>query len=30
MDDDKSGVLDIKELAKALSSYRVSTDPKEH
>jgi len=30
MDDDKSNVLDIKEFVKALSSYRISTDPKEH
>jgi calcyphosin len=30
MDDDRSGTLDRKEFSKALSSYRISTDPKEH
>jgi Ca2+-binding EF-hand superfamily protein len=29
MDDDNSGNLDANEFAKALSSYRISTDPKE-
>jgi len=30
MDDDNSGALDSQEFIKALSSYRISTDPKEH
>lgn len=30
MDDDRSGTLDAQEFAKALSSYRISTDPREH
>jgi len=30
MDDDGSGALNIIEFAKALSSYRISTDQKEH
>lgn len=30
MDDDNSGALDSQEFAKALSSYRISTDPAEH
>ena len=30
MDDDGSGALDINEFTKALSSYRISNDPKEH
>lgn len=30
MDDDQSGSLDGQEFAKALSSYRISTDPREH
>lgn len=30
MDDDGSGALDNNEFAKALSSYRISNDPKEH
>lgn len=29
MDDDQSGTLDIKEFTKALTSYRIATDPKE-